>query len=115
MGAFGLVELQGVAIPSSTPSETPAQIAALQAGVVVDADPGEQRDLLAAKPRDAPVAAVGRQPGLIRGDPGPPGDQELADLAPVVHACTVIAGTAAVGGSAGTCPSRAFQVVGLRG
>ena len=58
----------------------------LQAGVVVDADPGQERDFLAAQPGDTPVAAVGGQARLLRGDPGPPGDQEVADLVPVVHA-----------------------------
>jgi hypothetical protein len=38
----------------------PVQVPPLKPGVVVDADSGEQCDLLAAESRDAPVAAVGR-------------------------------------------------------
>ena len=45
---------------SSTLSETPCALPALEPGVVLDADAGEQRDLLAAQPGDAPVAAVRR-------------------------------------------------------
>jgi hypothetical protein len=66
------------------------RIAALESGVVVDADAGEQRDLLAAKAGDAArAAAVGAEPRLLRRDPRAPRGQELADLVPRVHAGTV--------------------------
>jgi hypothetical protein len=50
----------------------PVEVAPFEAGVVVDADPGEQRDFLAAQAGDAPVIAVGGQPGLPRRDLGSP-------------------------------------------
>ncbi len=43
-----------------------ACVTPLQPGVVVDADPGQQRDFLAAQSRDAPVAAIGGQASLLR-------------------------------------------------
>ena len=61
------------------------EVPALEAGVVVDADAGEHRDLLAAQPGNATGATEDRQARLLRRDPGPPRGQELADLAPVVH------------------------------
>src|SRR6185437_5672559 len=72
--------------------------AALQPGVVVDADPGEERDLLPAQPGHAAVAAVNGQPGLLRGDPGAAGDQEVAYLVPVVHDLRLRARRAGQGG-----------------
>ena len=62
-----------------------SRVAALEAGVVVDADPGEHRDFLPAKPWNAAVVAVDGQTHLVRRDLGSPGGQELADLAPGVH------------------------------
>jgi len=61
------------------------RIAPFQAGVVVDADPSEHRDLLPAQSGHPPVAAIGGQARPLRGDPGSPGGQEVADLVPVVH------------------------------
>jgi hypothetical protein len=83
--ALGLVQLQGAGERAEHTVGHAAGVAALEPGVVVDADPGQQRHLLAAQPGDAPVPAVGGQPRLIRGDPGPPRGQEVADLVPVVH------------------------------
>ena len=82
---LGLVQLQGAGEPFEDAVGRALRVPALQAGVVVHADPGQQRDLLAAQPGDAPVTAVRGQAGLLRGDPGPAGGQELADLVPVVH------------------------------
>jgi hypothetical protein len=42
-------------------------VAALEPRVVVDADPGEERDLLAAEARYAPVVAVPGQACLLGG------------------------------------------------
>ena len=61
------------------------EVPALEAGVVVDADAGEHRHLLAAQPEHATGAAEDRQTGLLRRDPGTPRGQELTDLAAVVH------------------------------
>ena len=63
-----------------TLSDDSSGVAALEAGVVVDADAGEERHLLAAKARDPPVAAVVRKPGLVRGDLGPTRGQEFAKV-----------------------------------
>jgi hypothetical protein len=35
-----------------------SQVAALHPGVVIDADPGEERNLLPPQPRNAPVIAI---------------------------------------------------------
>ena len=57
---------------SSTVSETPARVAALEPRVVVDADAGEQRHLFAPETGDAARAgAVGGQTGLVGRDPAP--------------------------------------------
>ena len=58
---------------SRTSSETPLDVAAFELGVVLDADPGQHRHLLAAQPGHASPAAVGAQAGLLRRDPGPAG------------------------------------------
>jgi hypothetical protein len=81
--SFGLVQLQGLGQRLEHALGRPVGIAALQAGVVVDAHSSQQRDLFAAESGHAPVAAVGGQAGLLGGDPGPPGGQELADLVAV--------------------------------
>ena len=94
---------------SSTVSETPLSVAALEARVVVDADPGEQRDLLAAEPRHAPRAAVRAQPRLLRRDLRAPGGQELANLVPRVHGVESSAARRAVRGPAGTWINRVGQ------
>jgi hypothetical protein len=58
------------------------------AGVVVDADPCEQRDLFQAQALDPAIAAE-RHAGLAGGDPCPPEGEELADLCSVVRDSTV--------------------------
>src|SRR4051794_14681642 len=66
-----------------------AQVALLEAGVVVRAQPGELGDLLAAQARNAPTLPVQRDPCLVRGDLGTPRGEELAHLGPVVHGSTL--------------------------
>ena len=58
----------------------PGLLAAFQAGVVVDADPGEGGEFLTAQPRGAAQAGAGGQPGLGGGDLGAPGAQEPPQL-----------------------------------
>jgi hypothetical protein len=65
------------------------QVAAFEAGVVLDAHPGPVRDLPASQARHPPVAARRNEPGLLPREPGPARGQELAHLAAVVHASTV--------------------------
>ncbi len=52
MGAFGVIEQQGAGDGVQDRVGGAAGVAALQPGVVRDADPGQQRDLLAAQTRD---------------------------------------------------------------
>jgi len=80
-----LVKLKGTGQRLQNAFGNPAHVPALEAGVVVDADSGEQRDLLSAKPWNAAVVAIEGQIHLVRRDLGSPGGQELADLAPGVH------------------------------
>ena len=82
---LGLVELQRPRERLEDGVGDTAHVAALEPGVVVDADAGEQRDLLAAQARNAPRAAEGGQTRLFGRDPGAPGGQELADLVLGVH------------------------------
>ena len=87
---FGLAELQCSGDGFQHAVGDAGQVAFLQPGVVVGADPGEHRDFLAAQPGDAPVAAVEAQPGLLRGDPAAAGDEEVPYVGPVAaHAFTV--------------------------
>ena len=72
MRAFGLVELEGAGERLEHAVGDAVHLPPLDAGVVGDADTGQDGDLLAAQPGDA-AAAVGGQPGLLGGDPGPPG------------------------------------------
>ena len=85
MRTLGLVELKRAGQRLEHALGDAAQVPALEPGVVVDADSGEQRDFLPAKPGNAPVVAVDGQTHLVRRDLGSPGGQELADLALGVH------------------------------
>jgi|GEM_PF-5900529 len=89
MVAFGVVQLQcpGHAVQDGVGGA--GKGAAFHPDVVIDADTGEQRDLLPAQSGDPAVAAVRWQAGFFRGDPGPPRSEELADLRSVVHDLTV--------------------------
>ena len=84
MRPLGVVELQGAGQRFQNAFGDPAQVPALEPGVVGNADAGEDRDLLPAQPRHTP-GAVGRQTDLVRRQLGPPGGQELSDLALGVH------------------------------
>ena len=66
MGAFGLVELQGPDDAFEHVLGDAVGVAALEAGVVLDADPGEHRHLFAAQALDPAVAAVDGEPGVAR-------------------------------------------------
>ena len=88
MGAFGVVELQGPGDGVEHGGGDTAEGAALQLGVVLHADAGQGGDLTTTQARDTAGADVGHA-GLLRGDLGPPRDQELAHLGSVVHLSTV--------------------------
>jgi hypothetical protein len=64
--AFGLVQLQGAGQRIEHDVGDPGEIAALQLGVVLDADTGEVGHLAAFQPRHAPVEAERRQAGALR-------------------------------------------------
>jgi hypothetical protein len=85
---FGVVELQRAGERLEHAFRDAAHVAALEAGVVGNADSGQDRDLLAAQSGNAP-RTVGGEPHLVWRDLGSPGGQELADLAPGVHAPSV--------------------------
>ena len=104
VGAFGFVELQGTGDGFEDAVGDTGEVAALEPGVVVDADPGEHGDLLAAQARHPPVGAVGRQSDVLWGDAGAAGGEELAHVVPVDHA-----------DHATTGPSRAWGVLSLPG
>jgi hypothetical protein len=83
-----LVELKGTGQGLQNAFGNPAHVPALKAGVVGNADAGQDRDLLAAESGNAP-RPVGRQTNLVGRELGSPGGQELADLAPGVHGISV--------------------------
>ena len=83
--AFGLVELQRPRDRFEDVLGDAADVAAFEARVVLDADPGERGDLLAAQAGDAPVARVDGQSGLFGGDLGSPCDEELAQRGLGIH------------------------------
>jgi hypothetical protein len=86
VGAFDLVELERSRERVEDAIGDTGGIAALEPRVVVDADPGEERDLFATEAGDATQpGAEGAQTRLLRRDPGRPGSQELAQLALRVH------------------------------
>jgi hypothetical protein len=82
--ALGLVQVKSAGQGLQHTLGHPAQVSALEAGVVVDADPGNDRDFLPAESGNAPLTVCGDSRLLWR-DPGSPGGEELADLALRVH------------------------------
>jgi hypothetical protein len=69
--AFGLVQLQRAGERFEDGVGDTGRVAPFQPRVVVDADPGQQRDFLPAEPGDPAMAAVGGQTGPFRREPGP--------------------------------------------
>ena len=59
MGAFGVIELQRPGQGVEHRRRHPAQGAAFEFGVVLDADPGQGGDLAAAQPGDAALPRIG--------------------------------------------------------
>ena len=98
MGAFGFVELQGTGDGFEDAVGDTGEVAALEPGVVVDADPGEDGDLFAAQAGHPPVGAVGRQSDVLRGEAGAAGGEELAHVVPVDHAVHATTGPDGGGG-----------------
>ena len=84
VGALGVVELQRPRQRLQHAGGGAGDLAALEPGVVLHAQPGERRDLAAPQARHAAVAGGG-QPDLVRGDARAAGGEELAHLLSVVH------------------------------
>jgi len=85
--ALDLVQLQGAGDAVEHLVGDAADVAAFQPCVVLDRDARQLGCLVPAQPGHPPPSAVTGQPGLLRGDLGAPGGQELADLAAdVLHA-----------------------------
>ena len=85
VGLFGGVELQRAGDGLQDAVGGVGERAALQPDVVVDAEPGQGGDLLAAQPRHPPLAAGHRQPDRLWAYPRPAGGQKLRDLRPLIH------------------------------
>jgi hypothetical protein len=84
VGALGVVEPQGAGERVENAGGRAGDLPALEPGVVLDTEPGDCRDLVAAQPGDA-SAATGGEADLLGGDAGAAGHQELAHLLAVVH------------------------------
>jgi hypothetical protein len=111
VGALGVVELQRAGERLEHALGDSPDVAALEAGVVRDAHAGEDGDLLAAQSGNA-ARAVGGQPDLVWGDPGPSGGQELADLGLGVHTCRLDPPGRTVGDPASTPINRGCLLLG---
>ena len=107
--ALGLVERERVGEGLQDALGHAGEVPALEARVVVDAHAGEHRDLLPAQAGHAPVRAPGGQPGLLRGDPGPAGREEVPGLVAVVHGVDATADRPGQGGPAGTPVGRRWR------
>src|SRR5450755_4052438 len=85
-GSFGLVELQRSRDALEHVLGGADRAPALEARVVLDADPGEHRGFFPSQPRHPAIAAIRGEASLLRGDLGSPRGQELPDVACSVHA-----------------------------
>ncbi len=109
MAALGLVEAEN---PGEGVEDLLGGLrgaALLQAHVVVDADPGQVRDLLTAQPLHT-AAAVGGDADGGGIDPGAPGAQEAREI---VHGPQYGFGPVRQGGPAGTRKSRPTEAAPL--
>ena len=84
MRAFRVVEPERIRQRVQDAVGRAAEIAALHPVVVVDAEPGQRRDLFTAQSRHPTLSEDG-EAGVLRGDPRAPGREEVADLGPGVH------------------------------
>src|SRR5207302_7421898 len=74
--AFGVVETQRIRERVEDGLGGAAEVASLEPVVVLDAEPGEGRDLLAAQPRYAALTVRG-DPDILGRDPCAPGGEEI--------------------------------------
>ena len=82
---FGLIELKGVRYGVEHGVRHPAEVAPLQAGVVLAADAGQHRDLTTAQPGHPALAALKGNSRLLGSDLRPTRGKEFANLVPVLH------------------------------
>jgi len=85
MFTLGIVELERASHRLQHALGRARQVPALEARVVVDADAGEQGNLLPAQPGDAALPPVVRKSGTLRRDPCAPRRQEVPDVLAMVH------------------------------
>ena len=102
MGPFGLIELQRPHDAFEDVFGDTVRVAALEAGVVLDADPRQHGHLFAAQALDPPVAAVDRELGVGGRDLRSARRQELADVLRRVHAIDPTTGSDPLGVPAST-------------
>jgi hypothetical protein len=86
--AFCLVQTQRIRERVEDGFGGAAEVSAFEPVVVLDAEPGERRDLFAAQPRYAALAER-PDPDVLRRDPCTPGGEEVADLGLDVHVGSV--------------------------
>jgi hypothetical protein len=92
VSALGVVELERSGQRLQHAFGDAAEVSAFQAGVVRNADAGQDSDLFAAQAWNA-SRTVGRQARLLRRDRGAAGGEELLDLLPRIHETSLDPGT----------------------
>jgi hypothetical protein len=115
VGPFGFVELQGSHDAFEDVFGHAVGVASLEAGVVLDADPGQHRDLFTSQPLDSPVAAVDREPGVGGRDLCSARRQELPNVLRRVHAVDPTTGSVDLGVPASTPHDRASLTAAVAG
>jgi hypothetical protein len=99
---------------NSTPSETPAQVAAFHAGVLVRRGTvGELGHVFPSEAGDAPLAAERDDAGLLRGEACAQRGEELLYLVPVVHDVDGSPGGVGTGSPCCSLPRRIRSSFGL--
>jgi hypothetical protein len=109
VGAFGIVESQCAHQGLQHRVGDTTQVAALEAGVVVHADPGQRGDLFTAQTWHAAFVAEDRKPCLGRADPGSPAGKEVLHVLALIHTCDARRSLLAVKGTASTRLSGSFR------
>src|SRR3954470_19008363 len=113
VSALGVVELERSRQRLQHAFGDAAEVAAFQAGVVRNADAGQDSDLFATQAWDAP-RTVGRHACLLGGDRGAAGGEELLDLLLGLHDGEPRRGWRRPGGPASSPLSRDSHPHGFR-
>jgi hypothetical protein len=112
--ALGLIELQGARERVQDRLGYASEVAALKAGVILVADPSEDRYLLALEALDAAATAVLGDPGLGGREPRAAAHQELADVACACHGHHVTPYRLSEPRTASTRSDRSFRAATFR-